>query len=74
MPAYNVWREQCGLHRFTNWAELLQVMDDDTVGRLVATYRYSVRVTVEIMHCGAVYTLYKSYFYNFIELEQKFFQ
>ncbi|XP_053639505.1 salivary peroxidase/catechol oxidase-like isoform X3 [Cherax quadricarinatus] len=40
LPAYNIWREQCGLHRFTNWGELLQVMDDDTVGRLAAVYRH----------------------------------
>lgn len=39
LPSYNIWREQCGLHRFTNWGELLQVMDDDTVGRLAAVYR-----------------------------------
>ncbi|XP_063858691.1 LOW QUALITY PROTEIN: peroxidase-like [Scylla paramamosain] len=40
LPSYNIWREQCGLHRFTNWGELLQVMDDDTVGRLAAVYRH----------------------------------
>ncbi|KAK4304133.1 hypothetical protein Pmani_023906 [Petrolisthes manimaculis] len=40
LPAYNIWREQCGLHRFANWGELLQVMDDDTVGRLAAVYRH----------------------------------
>lgn len=40
LPAYNIWREQCGLHRFSNWGELLQVMDDDTVGRLAAVYRH----------------------------------
>ncbi|KAF2346440.1 hypothetical protein FHG87_022804, partial [Trinorchestia longiramus] len=38
LPAYNVWREQCGLHKFANWGQLLQVMDDDTVGRLAAVY------------------------------------
>ncbi|XP_066966449.1 peroxidase-like [Macrobrachium rosenbergii] len=40
LPSYNIWREQCGLHRFTNWGELLQVMDDDTVGRLAAVYKH----------------------------------
>ncbi|XP_037780731.1 chorion peroxidase-like [Penaeus monodon] len=40
LPAYNVWREQCGLQRFSNWGELLQIMDDDTVGRLAAVYRH----------------------------------
>ncbi|KAK7075710.1 hypothetical protein SK128_019714 [Halocaridina rubra] len=40
LPSYNIWREQCGLHRFANWGELLQVMDDDTVGRLAAVYRH----------------------------------
>ncbi|CAL4065298.1 unnamed protein product, partial [Meganyctiphanes norvegica] len=40
LPSYNIWREQCGLHRFTNWGQLLEVMDDDTVGRLAAVYRH----------------------------------
>lgn len=40
LPSYNIWREQCGLHRFSNWGELLQVMDDDTVGRLAAVYKH----------------------------------
>ncbi|KAL7637821.1 UNVERIFIED_CONTAM: hypothetical protein RMT77_011433 [Armadillidium vulgare] len=39
LPPYNIWREQCGLHRFKNWGELLQVIDDDIVGRLAVVYK-----------------------------------
>ena len=39
LPPYNIWRLECGLRRFTNWAQLLKVMDDDSVGRLRVAYK-----------------------------------
>ncbi|XP_043188450.1 peroxidase-like [Amphibalanus amphitrite] len=40
LPPYNTWRRECGLRRFTNWAQLLKVMDDDSVGRLRVAYKH----------------------------------
>ena len=39
LPSYNNWRAQCGLTTFDNWGELLQIMNDDTVGRLSIVYK-----------------------------------
>ncbi|XP_037082057.1 peroxidase-like [Pollicipes pollicipes] len=40
LAPYNTWRRECGLRRFTNWGQLLEVMDDDSVGRLRVAYRH----------------------------------
>ena len=38
MAPYNIWREQCGLKRFSDWEELEDVMDKTTVSRIENVY------------------------------------
>ena len=40
LAPYNIWREQCGLRRFTEWHELENVMDRRTVARLENVYEH----------------------------------
>ena len=36
LAPYNIWREQCGLKRFTDWQQLEDVMSRRTVARQVS--------------------------------------
>ena len=38
LAPYNIWREQCGLKRFSDWEELEDVMDKSTVSRIENLY------------------------------------
>ncbi|CAG0916970.1 unnamed protein product [Notodromas monacha] len=38
LPPYNIWRERCSLKKVRNFSDLLDVMHDDTVGRLRMAY------------------------------------
>ena len=40
LAPYNIWREQCGLRRFSRWEELEDVMDKRTVARLENVYEH----------------------------------
>jgi len=40
LAPYNIWREQCGLKRFTTWEQLEDVMDKRTVARLENVYEH----------------------------------
>ena len=40
LAPYNIWREQCGLKRFTAWQEMEVVMDRTTVSRLENIYEH----------------------------------
>ena len=40
LAPYNIWREQCGLRRFSRWEELEDVMDNRTVARLENVYEH----------------------------------
>jgi hypothetical protein len=40
LAPYNIWREQCGLRRFTDWQQLEAVMDRKTVGRIENVYEH----------------------------------
>ena len=40
LAPYNIWREQCGLRRFTSWQQLEEVMDKRTVARLENVYEH----------------------------------
>lgn len=40
LAPYNIWREQCGLKRFSDWEELEDVMDKSTVSRIENVYEH----------------------------------
>ena len=40
LAPYNIWREQCGLKRFSGWEELEEVMDKSTVSRIENVYEH----------------------------------
>ena len=40
LAPYNIWREQCGLKRFTAWEQLEAVMDARTVTRIENVYEH----------------------------------
>ena len=40
LAPYNIWREQCGLKRFTEWEQLEAVMDARTVTRIENVYEH----------------------------------
>jgi len=38
LPAYNIWREQCGLRRFSRFSEMTDVINVETVDRMQKIY------------------------------------
>merc|ERR1739848_709331 len=40
LPAYNIWREQCGLRRFSKFSEMTDVINVETVDRLRRLYKH----------------------------------
>ncbi|XP_023335820.1 chorion peroxidase [Eurytemora carolleeae] len=40
LAPYNIWREQCGLKRFTAWIQMETVMEKTTVNRLENVYEH----------------------------------
>merc|ERR1719367_949496 len=40
LPAYNIWREQCGLRRFSRFSDMTDVINVETVDRLSRVYSH----------------------------------
>ena len=38
IPAYNVWRVQCGLTKFERWSDMVVVASPETIDRLSSVY------------------------------------
>jgi peroxidase len=38
IPAYNVWRAQCGLTRFERWSDMVVVANPETIDHLSSVY------------------------------------
>ena len=57
IPAYNVWRVQCGLTKFERWSDMVVVASPETIDRLSSVYE-SVNdvdlVTTPIPLCASV--------------------